>query len=131
MEQDIRWKQRFANLERALLFLKAGCEQKKWTHLEEAGLVQAFEFTFELSWKTLQDFLDLKGIPTKYPRDCIKEAFQRGTIENGATWIRMLDKRNELSHTYNETQARKAVHIIKDEYFPCLYQVYLALKKEL
>ena len=45
--------------------------------------------------------------------------------------LRMLDKRNELSHTYNETSARKALEIIKDEYYPCIHQLYLYLKKEL
>lgn len=52
-------------------------------------------------------------------------------IEDGATWIKMLDKRKELSHTYNEAQAKKALHIIKDEYFPSLLQLYRYLKNEL
>ena len=130
MDQDIRWKQRFTNFEKAFLFLQAGCEQKKWTQLEEAGIVQVFEFTFELGWKTLKDYLFQKGIDSNFPRDVIKDAFQMGIIENGTVWIKMLDKRNELSHTYNEAQAKKAIHIIKDEYFPCIYQVYTYLKNE-
>lgn len=131
MEQDIRWKQRFANFERALLFLQAGCSQKKWTQLEEAGVVQAFEFSFELAWKTLKDYLYQKGIHSQFPRDVIKDAFQSEIIEDGTTWLKMLDKRNELSHTYNKEQAEKALHIIKDLYYPCINQLYLFLKKEI
>ncbi len=130
MEQDIRWKQRFTNFEKALLFLQNACLQKKWTQLEEAGVVQAFEFSFELAWKTLKDYLLQKGINALFPRDVIKEAFQLEIIEDGATWLKMLEKRNELSHTYNQDQAVKALHIIKDQYFPCLHQIYLYLKKE-
>lgn len=131
MVQDVRWQQRFVNFERALLFLQAGCKQEKWTQLEEAGMVQAFEFTFELAWKTLKDYLLAKGISSNFPRDVIKDAFQTEIIQDGVSWLRMLDKRNELSHTYNETSARKALEIIKDEYYPCIYQLYLYLKKEL
>ncbi len=131
MNKDIRWRQRFLNFEKALLFLQTGCEQKKWTRLEEAGLVQAFEFTFELGWKTLKDYLQEKGIHSNFPRDVIKDAFQMGVIVDGTTWIKMLETRNELSHIYNETQSRKALHIIKDEYFPSIYQIYLYLKNEI
>lgn len=131
MEQDIRWQQRFSNFEKALLFLQAGCSQKKWSQLEEAGIVQAFEFTFELAWKTLKDYLQQKGLKSNFPRDVIKDAFQMAIIEDGTTWIKMLDKRNELSHTYNEAQAKKALYVIKDEYFPPLLQLYHYLKNEL
>ncbi len=103
MEQDIRWKQRFANFEKALLFLKSGCEQTSWTQLEEAGIVQAFEFSFELAWKTLKDYLHQKGVFSQFPRDLIKDGFQLQILKDGATWLKMLDKRNELSHTYNQT----------------------------
>lgn len=131
MEQDIRWQQRFSNFEKALLFLQTGCLQKKWSQLEEAGIVQAFEFTFELAWKTLKDYLQQKGVKSNFPRDVIKDAFQMEIIEDGAAWLKMLDKRNELSHTYNEIQARKALDIIKDEYYPALLQLYNYLKNEL
>lgn len=131
MEQDIRWQQRFDNFQRAFLFLQMACKQNTFTHLEEAGVVQSFEFTFELAWKTLKDYLEQKGLNPRFPRDVIKDGFRMEIIENGAAWIKMLDKRNELSHTYNEASARKAVQIIKDEYFPCILQLYNYLKKEL
>ncbi len=130
MIQEVRWQQRFANFEKALLFLQAGCEQKKWTQLEEAGMVQAFKFTFELAWKTLKDYLSAKGITSNFPRDVIKDAFQMKILQDGGSWLRMLDKRNELFLIYNETSAQKALEIIKDVYYPCIHQLYLYLKKE-
>lgn len=131
MEQDIRWQQRFDNLQRAFTFLQTACKQEEYTHLEEAGVVQSFEFTFELAWKTLKDYLEQKGLNPRFPRDVIKDAFRMEIIDKGEIWIRMLEKRNELSHTYNESSARKAVQIIKQDYFPCILQLYNYLKKEL
>lgn len=107
MTQDVRWQQRFANFEKALLFL-------------QAGMVQAFEFTFELAWKTLKDYLSTKGITSNFPRDVIKDAFQTEIIQDGISWLRMLDKRKELSHTYNETSAQKGLKLSKISIIPVL-----------
>ncbi|HLB52678.1 MAG TPA: nucleotidyltransferase substrate binding protein [Chlamydiales bacterium] len=129
MDPDVRWKQRFANFERAFLFLQAACEKEAFTQLEEAGVVQAFEFTFELAWKTLKDYLEAQGLSPQFPRHAIKDGFQTGIIKDGTLWIEMLDKRNELSHTYDEVQAKKALMIVQKRYFPAIHQLYLSLKK--
>ncbi len=129
MSQDVRWIQRFDNLERAYLFLEKACQQALFTPLEAAGLVRSFEFTFELAWKTLKDYLNQQGIDVKYPRDTIKQAFQSELIQDGHLWIQMLDRRNELTHTYNEEQAKKAVEIIRGSYFQAISQVYKKLKE--
>jgi len=128
--QDIRWKQRFQNFEKAFLFFKTAVEKEHYTPIETGGLVQAFEFTFELAWKTIKDYIEEQGIDTKFPRDTIKQAFQSEIIEDGHVWIHMLEKRNELSHTYNESVATQAIEIIKHNYFPAIYQVYLYLKQK-
>ncbi|MBX9744194.1 MAG: nucleotidyltransferase substrate binding protein [Chlamydiales bacterium] len=130
MDKLIRWKQRFINLENAFLFLKEGLKKKELDPYQEAGIIQCFEFTFELSWKTLKDFLESQGIIAVFPRDIIKEAFATELIKDGHVWIEMLEKRNVLSHTYNRQQASDAVALIKDHYFPNLEQVYLELKKK-
>jgi nucleotidyltransferase substrate binding protein, HI0074 family len=130
MDKSIRWKQRFTNLENAFLFLKGGLEKKQLDPYQEAGIIQCFEFTFELSWKTLKDFLESRGAVAAFPRDVIKEAFTTQLIKNGHIWIEMLEKRNILSHTYNRQQASNAVALIKDRYFPNLEQVYLELKNK-
>jgi nucleotidyltransferase substrate binding protein (TIGR01987 family) len=129
MKKDIRWKQRFQNFENAFLFLKKATELGEYDELQGAGLVQSFEFTFELSWKTLKDYLAQQGLEVPFPREVIKQAFSSGLIENGTLWIQMLDKRNELSHTYNQEQAKRAITKIRIEYFPLIEQVYNTLKK--
>ena len=92
------------------------------------ALIQAFEFTFELAWKTLKDYLDYQGVIVRSPREAIKESFSEQLIEDGHLWIQMLEKRNELTHTYNEAQSQKAVITICDKYFSGIQQVYLTLK---
>ena len=131
MTQDIRWKQRFQNFEKALNHLDAGLEKKELSDLEKAGVIQIYEFTFELAWKTLKDFLEEKEVAVKYPKDTIKEAFKYEIIEDGDLWMDMLEKRNLMSHTYNETTAALAFRLINEQYYKALKQVYTNLKKEL
>ncbi len=128
MHQDIRWKQRFQNFEKAYLFLKRATERTELDDLQAAGLIQSFEFTFELTWKTLKDYLELMGVPLSFPREVIKHAFQTNLIENGQLWLEMLEHRNELTHTYDEIQTKTAVAKIRDLYFSALKQVYETMK---
>ncbi len=130
MATDIRWKQRFQNFEKAYFFFTATVEKESYSPIEAGGLVQAFEFTFELGWKTIKDYLYEQGIETQFPREAIKEAFNTQIIADGHTWIHMLEKRNELSHTYNENVAKQAVEIIKHRYYPAIRQVYLYFKEK-
>lgn len=131
MSEDIRWKQRFQNFEKAFLFLKDAVDIPSYDELQRAGLVQTFEFTFELGWKVLKDYLESMGMTTQFPREVLKQAFATELIEDGHLWIEMLDKRNELTHTYNEEQALRAVTLIKKHYYPGLEQVYFTLKAKL
>ncbi len=129
MTQDIRWKQRFQNFEKAFLFLKQATERSTLDQLQAAGLIQSFEFTFELAWKTLKDYLELMGLPLRFPREVIKTAFQNDLIKDGAIWLDMLEKRNELTHTYDEAQVEMAIKVIREQYFSALQQVFDALSK--
>ena len=128
---DSRWVQRFQNFEKAFLFLEEAAKKESYTPIEVGGLVQAFEFTFELAWKTIKDYLYEQGLETKYPRATIKEGYSTQIIEDGHTWIAMLEKRNELSHTYDQAVAKQAIHIIQGSYYPAIRQVYLYLKSQL
>lgn len=128
---DIRWKQRFQNFEKAFLFFREAVNKQDYTPIETSGLVQAFEFTFELGWKTIKDYLYEQGIDTRFPREALKEGFHTQIIVDGHIWIQMLEKRNELSHTYNEEVARHAVEIIKNSYYQAIEQVYLYLKERM
>ena len=106
---DIRWQQRFANYKKALAQLTAAVEQNRQhplSNLEKQGLVQAFEYTYELGWNTLKDYLTYQGIENIVgSRDTIREAFSRGLIADGEGWMDMLVDRNRSSHTYNEEVA--------------------------
>jgi nucleotidyltransferase substrate binding protein (TIGR01987 family) len=129
--KDVRWKQRFQNFEKAFLFFQTTIDKETYTPIEVGGLVQAFEFTFELGWKTIKDFLYEQGLTTNFPREAIKEGFQTQIIEDGHTWLHMLEKRNELSHTYNEAVAKQAISTIKYQYYPAIEQVYHFLKNKI
>ena len=129
--KDIRWKQRFQNFEKAFLFFEITVEKGSYSALEIGGLVQAFEFTFELGWKTVKDYLYEQGIATQFPREAIKEGYKTKIILDGHTWIEMLEKRNELSHTYNNEVAEHAVEIIRHTYYPAIDQVYQYFKGQI
>lgn len=93
MEQEIRWKQRFQNFEKAFLFFQTAVDQANYSPIEVSGLVQSFEFTFELGWKTIKDYLYDQGIETQFPKQAIKEGFNTKIIADGHSWMHMLEKR--------------------------------------
>ena len=117
---DIRWIQRFDNFKRAFARLAdaaAQAKQRKLSELEEQGLIQAFEFTHELAWNTFKDFLEARGTVKIYgSRDTTREAFAADIIENGEAWMKMIEHRNETSHTYNEAIANAIVEAILTRY---------------
>ena len=118
---DIRWIQRFDNFKRAFARLAdaaAQAKQRKLSELEEQGLIQAFEFTHELAWNTLKDFLEARGTVVKIygSRDATREAFAADIIKNGEAWMKMIEHRNETSHTYNEEIANAIVEAILTRY---------------
>lgn len=119
--QEIRWIQRANSFERALGRLRAAvklAEQRELSDLEAQGLIQGFEYTHELAWKTLKDFLEAQGTVNLYgSRDTTRAAFRNGLIENGETWMDMVDKRNLTSHTYDEDIAAQVVMTVRNAYF--------------
>ncbi len=100
--------------------------------MEEQGLIKAFEYTYELSWKTLQDLLQEKGYKDiNGPRPAIEQSFQDGYIKDGMGWMRMHKSRNLTSHTYNEQIAIEIITGIKEEYYNLLKSLKERLEKEL
>lgn len=118
--KSIRWKQRFSNYRHALERLQEGAALKQPSDLEKEGIIQRFEFTFELAWKTLKDYMESQEIPVRFPREVIKEAFRYALLDDGECWMSMLEERNRLSHTYNEHTAHKAHQHIVADYLPQL-----------
>lgn len=122
---DIRWKQRFQNYKKALAELKSAVDLKKkrsLSRLERSGLIQSFEFTQELSWKVLKDYLEYQGFTGIIgSRDAYRQAFNRNLITNGEMWIEMIKARNISSHTYEEAEAIKLESDILTQFMPCFF----------
>ena len=120
MNEDIRWIQRYRHFTQAFEQLKDAvelAEQRNLSELEEQGMIQAFEYTHELAWNTLKDFLEHQGLQQLYgSKDSSREAFKKGLIKNGEVWMDMIKSRNLSSHTYNKDIAQKIVYAIRNGY---------------
>ena len=129
--KDIRWQQRFFNFNKAFKQLERFNEVESLNEMEQQGLIKAFEYTFELAWKTLQDLLKVKGyIEIVGPRPVIEQSFQDGYISDGNGWMRMHKSRNLTSHTYDEQTAEEIIENICNEYYDLLRDLILRLEKE-
>ncbi|MGE4295341.1 MAG: nucleotidyltransferase substrate binding protein [Campylobacterales bacterium] len=120
-----RWKQRFASYKKALAALESGIASTQTpTMLEKDGVIQRFEFTFELAWKTLQDYLTNQGyLDIGGPRNTLRQAFADGILENGDEWMAILEDRNLMTHTYDEATSERVFERILQTYLPLLQQL--------
>ena len=126
--KDIRWEQRFANFRKALGQLRKFVDKGDLSELEQQGLVKAFEYTFELAWNSLKNFLEYRGQSEIYgSRDAIRKAFELGLLEDGEGWMDMLKSRNLTSHTYNQEVADEICRAVLQNYFP----LFLSLETKL
>ena len=129
---DIRWRQRSSNYRRALARLVEAVElsgQRPLSDLERQGLIQAFEFTHELSWKTLKDFLASRGIEELYgSRDTTREAFAQGLITDGEAWMEMIRHRNLSTHTYDEATVQEIVTAVVSRYIDAFQELESRLR---
>lgn len=133
--QDIRWQQRFSNYKKALLQLQSAVElreQRALSNLEKQGVIQAFEFTHELGWNVLKDYLQDQGNQNiKGSKDATREAFKVELIADGEQWMAMIQSRNVSSHTYNEHIAEELVSVIVQQYFPLFIELQTEMEKYL
>lgn len=124
---DIRWQQRFGNFDRALGLLREALADgpAALNQLEKEGVVQRFEYTLELAWKTIKDYLEESGVVLTAitPRQVIKDAFAARILTDGQAWIDMVDHRNLLSHTYDPANFEEAVDAIHSRYLTAFGQV--------
>jgi nucleotidyltransferase substrate binding protein (TIGR01987 family) len=126
---DIRWIQRLENFQRALSTLQRAiglAQSLPLSELEEQGLIQAFEFTHELSWLLIRDFLVDQGVAgISGSRDAVREAVSRQMLPQGeeSVWMAMIRSRNLTSHTYNPAVAREIAGLIVDRYGPVFQQL--------
>ena len=134
MAEEIRWHYRFRNFSRAFTLLREALEGQVETlsQLEREGVIQRFEYTFELAWNLLKDRLEYDGIalPTVTPRQVIRQAFQARFIQDGDAWINMLTDCNLMSHTYNCEKFEAVVRKIQSQYLVILGELYERLSLE-
>ena len=124
--KDIRWKQRFQNFNKAYLRLEEAMNKSNLNELERNGLIQRFEFTLDLSWKVMKDYLEEKGFAFKAsPKDTFRLAQQGKFIDFAQALIDGLDIRNTLSHDYNEDKFEDSEKILRKDIFPALERLRL------
>lgn len=133
-DQDIRWQQRLVNYSRALAQLTRAVElahSRPLSELEKQGLIQTFEFVFELAWNLMKDYFLYQGNPgITGSRDAIRTAFKQGVISDGEGWMEMIKSRNQTAHTYNESVANEITEKIMALYYD-LFQQYEKHMKDL
>ena len=131
--QDIRWKQRFQNSEKAFKRLSRAIKVVKSApddDLLQSGLIQTYEYTFELAWKTLKDYLTLEGFEVRSPRETIRQGFQSGYIMNGEDWLQALADRNLTTHIYDDEIIIQVLNDIFERYFFLLQDFYVSFKEK-
>ena len=118
---DIRWKQRLQNYKKALFTLESAVELVKirdLTVLEKQGTIQGFEFTFELAWNVMKDYLEEQGITGIIgSKNAVRQAFNKNLIEDGQIWMDMIESRNISSHSYDEITAEKLLEKITQDFY--------------
>jgi nucleotidyltransferase substrate binding protein (TIGR01987 family) len=122
--EDIRWQRRLHSLRRVLADqdeAMALMAARPLSWLEKQGVIQGFEYCYELGWNTLKDFLLWQGIEGLIgSRDAIREGFSRSLIADGTGWMQMLSDRNRTSHTWNEETAEAILRNIQQQHHPLL-----------
>ena len=115
---DIRWRQRFSNFSKALSQLEKFIEKfHSLNDMEKQGLIQAFEYTFELAWNVIKDYYEYQGVTQiQGSRDAFRLAFNRGLVLNGERWMLMIESRTKTAHTYNEQIANQIAAAVAENY---------------
>ena len=130
--RDIRWLQRFQNFKQAFCRLQEAVNQKHLNELERNGLIQRFEFTIELAWKVMKDFLEEKGFSFKpSPKDTFRQAQAARYIDYAQLLIDALNIRNELSHDYDGELFQLSEVELRNNIFPALEKLYNFFENEI
>jgi nucleotidyltransferase substrate binding protein (TIGR01987 family) len=119
--EDIRWKQRLQNYKRALTTITKAVElasSRELSELEKQGVIQGFEFSFELAWNVMKDFLEEQGISGIIgSKNAVRYAFQKELITDGQVWMDMIESRNLASHSYDEEKAENIYNNIIEIFY--------------
>ncbi len=113
-----RLKERMEDYHKAVTRLKEALDEDFSNPLVYDGVIQRFEFCYELAWKLMKAYLEYEGrTPANSPRASFKEAFAAGLIVDGDVWIEMIDAHNLTVHTYNELIAQEIYTKVKEKYY--------------
>ena len=123
-----RWRYRFANYRRALALLREAIDTRRESglnQLETEGTIQRFEFTMELAWNVMKDFLEHDGVVFDQvtPRAVFRKAYEAKLTEHGEVWMDALDARNKMSHTYDALALEQVVEDIDNRYLAALEEL--------
>ncbi len=123
MKQDSRSHQRFLHFQKAFGSLSEAIIQENLNELEQNGLIQRFEFTLELAWKTLKDFLEEEWFEVHSPKETIRQAFHAGYISDAQVWIDMIDIRNAFSHDYDGHFFHEKESFLRNEVYGAMWEL--------
>lgn len=131
---DIRLNEKLSDFGKVLSRLKEAIDESKSNPLSSTlkdGVIQRFEFCYEICWKLMKYYLESEGIQeAKSPKSTFREAFKIGIIENGEEWIDMLNDRNLTSHVCDEQVAVDIYEKILATYFEKMNDIYILLKSK-
>ena len=129
-----RWEQKLQSYHKVLNRLAEvvnEMDKRQLNDFEADGLIQRFEFTFELAWKLIKSYAEFQGTDKEImgSRDAVRWAFENHLISDSATWMEMIKRRNDTSHTYDEDTATEVVMRVKTSYFQAFVALYDEMKK--
>lgn len=119
----------FTHLDKALKTLREGVEKTSLTQLEKDGVIQRFEYSFELLWKTAKKVLEVQGVAIGTPKSVIRELGRLGWIEDVEIWFEFLQARNRTSHEYGEKLAAIVLKSARD-FLPLAENLVMTLKEK-
>lgn len=131
-----RWIYRFDNYKRAFGLLREAIEtmeERELTQLEKEGIIQRFEYTWELAWKVIKDYLEREGVVLDRitPASVIRAAFAAKVIKDGQTWMRALDARNKMSHVYNIKEFEDVIEEIRKHYLTLFDDLHFSMMENI
>jgi nucleotidyltransferase substrate binding protein (TIGR01987 family) len=122
----------FTHLEKTLHSLQSALIHPPKNDLERDGVIQRFEYTFELCWKSIRKLLLSQGRNevSGSPKPLLRDALEEGLIDNLELWFNFLEARNHIAHTYNEKQAQQ-VYQYAQSFAPHAEALLIQLNKKL
>lgn len=96
------------------------------------GLIQRFEFTFELAWKASKEYLLDQGVSNDlhFPKQVLRAAYENHMIDDEQIWLKMLDSRNKTSHIYDDRIAAAIADDITESFLSVLKKLSAYFKGE-